>query len=198
MLKKVLGFLVLLIIAAVAFVATRPNTFHVERSVTINAPADAVFAPIDNLHEFPKWSPWQDIDPAMKISYDGPETGVGAGYAWEGNDKVGSGRMTITESIPGEKVGIKLEFFKPFKAENQTALVLAPDGAGTRVTWSIDGPMQFITKAMCLFTPMDKMMGPDFEKGLGKLKTLAEASAASGMPADGTMPADTTAVPATP
>lgn len=189
MLKKVLGFLVLIIVALVAFIATRPNKYHVERSIEIAAPATLVQSKIENFREWKTWSPWEKLDPAMKFDFDGPEAGVGAKYHWLGNDKVGEGRMTVQESVPGEKVGILLEFIKPFASTNQTTFVLSEQSGGTKVTWNMDGNAEFITKAMSLLQPMDKMIGPDFERGLTTLKEVSEAALSAPMDA----PADTTA-----
>ena len=47
-------------------------------------------------------------------------------------------------------------------------------GESTIVEWAMDGPMPFVSKVMCLFFNMDKMVGTDFEAGLASLKALAE------------------------
>lgn len=193
MLKKILGLLVLLIVALAAFIATRPNTYHVERAVEIAAPASVVQARLENFREWQSWSPWEGLDPAMKRDFEGPESGVGARYHWVGNDKVGEGRMTVQESVPGEKVGILLEFIKPFASTNQTTFTLAEQGGSTRVVWNMDGTADFMTKAMSVMKSMDAMIGPDFEKGLASLKSVAESSAAAEAAAE-TAPVDTAAV----
>src|SRR5689334_17269127 len=110
MLKKVGLGLVVVVVAFAGFVATRPSTFRVERSMEIAAPADAVFPFVNDFHHWDAWSPWEKLDPAMKKSFEGPSAGAGAIYSWTGNDKVGKGRMTVTDSRPNERVGIKLEF----------------------------------------------------------------------------------------
>jgi uncharacterized protein YndB with AHSA1/START domain len=185
MMKKVLLVLLILIVVCLGFVATRPGTFHVERSATIAAPSEVVFARINDLHQWDAWSPWEKLDPQMKKTYEGTDAGVGASYHWSGNDQVGEGRMTIMESEPGSKIGIKLEFIKPWSATNTGTFTLVPEAGGTRVTWAMDGTNNFMSKAMSIFMNMDQMIGADFEKGLANLKELAEATAA--------MPADTTA-----
>ena len=112
----------------------------------------------------------------MQRSYDGPPSGVGTGYRWTGSSHVGEGSMRITESTPNRRVGIALEFIKPFKASNTATFTLVPDGAGTRVTWAMDGKNTFISKLMSLFMSMDKMIGTEFEKGLATLKGIAESA----------------------
>jgi hypothetical protein len=173
--KKVLGVLVVLILAAVGFVAAQPPTYHVERSTIIAATADVVFPKINDLHQFVDWSPWEKIDPSMQKSWEGAASGVGAAYHWSGNDKVGEGRMTITESEPNEKVGMKLDFIKPWKSTANVTFTLIPAAEGTRVLWAMDGNKNFISKAMCVFVSMDKMVGGDFDKGLASLKQISEA-----------------------
>jgi len=184
--KKILMVLVVLILAAVLFVATRPNEYRVERSATFAAPPAAVFAQIDDFHHWADWSPWEKLDPQMQKSFGGAASGVGAEYHWVGNDKVGEGRMTITESQPNDKVAIKLEFLKPFPSTSVATFTLAPDGPGTRVTWAMDGKHNFMSKAMCVFVSMDKMVGGDFERGLATLGTVAAAAAMESAPGDST------------
>lgn len=187
--KKVLLFLVVVVAVLLVVIQSRPGTFHVERSATIAAPASVVYAQLSNFHAWHDWSPWEKLDPAMKTDFSGPESGVGASYHWVGNDKVGEGRMTIKEAQPDQKVGIALDFIKPFAANNDCSFTLSPEGAGTKVTWAMDGKQTFISKAMCMITPMDKMIGPDFERGLTSLGNVAVANAAAAVPA---APADTT------
>lgn len=175
--KKALVVLLVLAGALVAIIATRPDTFHVERSAVIAAPPEVVFANLDDFHQWPKWSPWEGRDPQMTREYEGAESGVGAAYHWNGNDQVGEGRMTITQSTPPSRLDIRLDFLKPFAATNQCAFELAPDAAGTRVTWTMDGKADFMTKAMTLAMSMDRMVGKDFEQGLAALKTVSEREA---------------------
>ncbi len=172
--RRVLRIVLLVILAFLIFVTTRPSTFHVERSTTIAAPADSLFPHIANFHDWNVWSPWAKLDPNMKQEFGGVDGALGATYTWAGNAKVGAGRMTLTETRPSSKLAIKLEFLKPFAATNVATFSLVPDGASTTVTWAMDGPMNFMSKFMCIFVSMDKMVGSDFEKGLTSLKRLAE------------------------
>lgn len=176
--KKVLIGIVVVLVAAVAFVATRPADFRIARSTSINAPPEAAFAAINDFHRWNQWSPWDKLDPAMKKTYEGPAAGVGSSYSWVGNDKVGEGKMTLTESQPSSKVGVKLEFIKPFAMTSQVQFDLKPNGTATDVTWSMSGQRDFMGKAFSVVMDMDKQVGPDFEKGLAALKTTAEADAA--------------------
>ena len=176
MLKKILIALGVVIVAFLAYAATRPDSYTVQREAVISAPAAVVFDQLDDFRSFAQWSPWEKLDPNMTKAFSGPESGVGASYAWQGNDQVGKGRMTIEESVPGRKVGINLEFVKPMASTATCALTLAATPAGSIVTWSMDGNHNFMGKAFGMFVDMDNMLGTDIEKGLARLKTAAEGT----------------------
>jgi carbon monoxide dehydrogenase subunit G len=175
-------FIFILVVIAVAIIvllfnaSRRPDTFRLERSISIQAPAEKVFQLINNFHQWVLWSPWEHIDPAMKKSYSGPADGKGTIYAWEGNSKIGSGRMEILQSTPLSKILIKLDFFKPFKAHNTAEFTLVEKGESTVVTWAMYGDCNLMSKVMQQFCSMEKMVGPSFEKGLDTMKGIAEHS----------------------
>ena len=180
MVKMILGVLAVVIVVLVIVVATRPDTYHVERSIDVSAPAAVIFPVVADLKAMGDWSPWDKKDPAMKKTYSDATTGVGASYAWEGNKQVGKGKMTITESRAPERVADKLEFIEPFPSVAETAMTLKSTGpTSTNVTWSMDGKSNFIGKAFSLVMNMDKAVGPDFEAGLTNLKGIAEAKQAT-------------------
>ncbi len=174
MLKKIVLGLVVAGVVLFAVGASRPASFRVERTTSIKAPPAKVFALIDEFRQWSLWSPWEKLDPAMKRTYSGPARGSGAGYAWEGNDQVGTGRMTIADSKAPSQVSIDLAFEKPFEARNQAEFTLRPDGDGTSVTWAMFGPSPLLARVMGLFFSMDAMIGKDFEAGLANLKAVAE------------------------
>jgi hypothetical protein len=174
MLKWILLSVVGIVVVFIVVVALQPADFKIERSATLRAPANAAFAQVNDFQNWRAWSPWEKVDPALKRSYDGPKAGTGAIYAWQGNKDVGEGRMTITESRPGELVRIKLEFFKPFAATNTAVFSFKPSGDSTAVTWTMTGQNNFLSKAMCLFVDMDRMVGGMFEQGLAQMKTVLE------------------------
>ena len=173
-----LAWIVLAIALVIAIfviaVAQQPKDFRIERSATLPAPANAVFAQVNDFQNWRVWSPWERLDPALKRSYEGPRAGTGSQYAWVGNKNVGEGRMTILDSRPAELVRIKLEFVKPFAATNTAEFRFKPAGSGTAVTWSMSGHNNFISRAMCLFINMDRMVGGQFEQGLSNLKNVVE------------------------
>jgi hypothetical protein len=175
MLKWVLGGIGIVAAVFVVIVALQPSDFRIERSATMRAPSQAPFAQVNDFHNWGTWSPWEKLDPALKRSYEGPQAGKGASYAWRGNKDVGEGRMTITESKPGELVRIKLEFFEPIAATSTAEFSFKPAGGdSTNVTWTMTGENNFISRAMCLFVDMDKMVGGMFEQGLTQMKTVVE------------------------
>jgi hypothetical protein len=155
------------------------DTYSVQRSVTIDAPPARIYGQIANLHKWISWSPWEDLDPELKRTYSGAEAGTGAVYRWSGNRKAGQGRMEITDATEPSRVQIDLVFEKPFKAQNDTVFTISPEGSGSRVDWSMTGKNTLVTKVMGIFKSMDKMVGPDFEKGLARLKETSEKSTAT-------------------
>jgi len=176
MLKWSLAAIAAIVVVFLVVVAMQPSDFKVERSATMRAPAPAAFAQVNDFQKWQAWSPWEKVDPALKRQYEGPQAGTGAVYAWQGNKDVGEGRMIITESKPAERVRIKLEFFKPFAATNQAEFSFQPAGDSTTVTWSMTGQNNFLSKAICMFVNMDKMVGGMFEQGLTQMKTVVERS----------------------
>ena len=176
MLKFIFIGLAVIIIALAVVVATQPDDFRVTRSATVSVPAAAVFAQVNDLHKWEAWNPWQKKDPAMKLTFADPPAGPGASYSWAGNNEVGEGRLTITESRPGELVRLKLEFMKPFAATNTADFTFKPEGDKTAVTWSMEGKNNYLAKALHLVMNMDKMVGGEFEKGLADMKVAAEAA----------------------
>ena len=170
-----LGLLVLLIVLA-AFVATRPADFRLVRSRTMAAPPELVHAFVNDFHKWPLWSPWEKLDPAMKREISGAPSGTGAIYYWSGNNKAGEGRMTITDSRASRSVTIRLEFMKPWTATNTTQFDFASQDSGTEVTWAMSGHHSFMGKAFGLLMSMEKMVGPDFERGLANLDAATAAA----------------------
>lgn len=161
------------IVLAVA--ASRPNEFAVQRTTRIAAPPERIFPHIADFRRWEAWSPWEKVDPAMRKTYSGAAAGTGAVYEWEGNSKVGQGRMEFTELTPPSSATVKLDFLKPFEAHNTARFTLVPAAGGTDVTWSMFGPSPFVTKVMGVFVSMDNLVGKDFERGLASLKTVSES-----------------------
>jgi hypothetical protein len=176
MLKKILIALAVIVIVFAVIVALQPSEFRVARTAAISAPAPAVFAQVNDFHNWNPWSPWAKLDPAMKQTYEGAPAGTGAISTWTGNKDVGEGRMTIIESRPSELIRIKLEFLKPFAATSIAEFTFKPEGNQTMVTWSMAGKNNFIAKAIHLFMNMDKMIGDQFDKGLTQMKSVVEAA----------------------
>ena len=175
MFKRILIVLVVIIAGFVAFAATRPGSYRVERSAKIDAPAAVVFAQLEDLKAWSAWSPWEGKDPLMTKTFEGPAKGVGAAYTWQGNDKVGEGKMTITDSRPPSNLKLRLEFIKPFAAVATTELTVQPDSAGSSsVLWAMEGTNNLIAKMFGLFMNMDTMIGNDFATGLANLRVIAE------------------------
>ena len=173
MLKKIfIGLIALLVILAVIGIIL-PRHVVVKRFVTINRPASLVYATVNSFVLFPKWSPWQDLDPNMIQTTEGPRDGVGAKLIWKGNDKVGSGTQLITASSPDQSVASDLDFGEMGVAKS--LVTLSADGNTTRTTWTVDVDMGANPIGHYVGLTMDGMLGRDFASGLAKLKNLVES-----------------------
>jgi Polyketide cyclase / dehydrase and lipid transport len=173
---KILGIVLAVVVLAagalVAYAATRPDDFRVERSIVVKAAPDKIFPLLNDMHRFNEWNPFDRKDPG-KGQYSGAPNGVGAAYKWD-SSTLGAGSMTISETVPNERVTMKLDFLKPMEANNLADFTLRPKDGGTEVTWAMYGPAPLLTKIMDVVIGMDKMVGGDFEQGLVNLKTIAE------------------------
>ena len=179
MLKKIVIGLAVVVLVFAFVVALLPSDFRVARSATIAAPPAVVFSQVNDFHKWMAWSPWAKMDPAAKNTFEGAPAGTGAVFAWDGNSKVGEGRMTLTESRPPDLIRIKLDFVRPFAGTNNVEFTFKPEGNQTVVTWSMAGKNNVVTRAIGVFMSMDKMIGGEFEKGLAQMKAIAEAAAGS-------------------
>ena len=173
MIVTILIVIAVAVAAVLAYAASKPDTFMVRRSASIAAPPEKIFSMIDDLRAQSAWSPFEK-DPNMKRTHSGAPRGKGAVYAWDGNRQVGAGRIAITDSVPPGKVVLLLDMIRPFKAQNTVEFTLDRIGAGTNVTWAMQGRQPYMAKVMGLFIDCDKMCGGQFEVGLAKLKALAE------------------------
>ena len=174
MFKTIVIMVLVALAALLLYVATKPDTFRVVRSISIKAPPENIFPFMNDFHRWVSWSPYETKDPAMKRTYSGAASGKTSVYEWDGNRNVGKGRMEITESSPPSKVTIKLDFMKPFEAHNIAEFTLEAGTDSTTVTWAMHGPLPYLAKVIHLFFNMDSMVGRDFEAGLANLKTIAE------------------------
>jgi uncharacterized protein YndB with AHSA1/START domain len=169
----ILAVIVAAIAVALIVAATKPDTFRVARSTTVNAPPEAIYPMIADFHRWTEWSPYEKLDADLKRTYGGAESGDGATYAWEGR-KAGAGRMEIIGVTPPHLITIKLDFTRPFEASNVAEFSMRPEAGGTVVTWSMTGKNSFMSKLMGTFFNMDKLVGKDFEAGLSNIKRNAE------------------------
>jgi len=173
-LKRLLIGVVLLIAAFLVVVWFQPDDYRLTRSTVIAAPAARVFAQVNDLKKWDDWSPWAKLDPNARVTFAGPPSGPGATFTWDGNDKIGAGTMTITESKPNVRVATRSDFTRPFEGSSNADFVFSEAGGQTNVIWSMFGKQNFIGKTMCLFTSMEQTLGPDVEKGLAQLKQVSE------------------------
>lgn len=175
-LTKIAAGIIAIIAGFLGYIAVQPAEFHVERSATIAASADVVFAEVNDFRRWDAWSPWSKLDPQAKASFSGAETGVGAIFNWSGNDEIGEGSMTIVDSKPSEQIAIRLDFVKPMEDTANVLFTFQPQGEATRVTWAMSGKNNFVGRCFCFFMNMDKMIGDKYDEGLSNLKKVAENS----------------------
>jgi uncharacterized protein YndB with AHSA1/START domain len=182
---KILRGLFLILLGLVAlFLVTGvflPQSAHVERSMTTTASPATVYGLVDGFKRFNEWSPWARLDPATKYTYSGPETGVGARMEWvSANPDVGSGSQEVIDVEPGRRVTNKLDF----GMDNPTTatISLVPEGTGTRVTWTLDTDFSGSLLGRYFGLALDRMVGPDYEKGLAQLKAVAESTTPANAP----------------
>jgi hypothetical protein len=176
MLRRLLIAVVLVIASFVGYAAMQPDVYSLSRSALILAPPEAVFGYLEDFRKWELWSPWAKRDPNAKAIFSGEAKGRGSVFEWSGNSDVGAGRMTMMQSRPSGGVTVKLDFTKPYEATSNVTFLLKPEAGGTRVTWSMSGRQTFLEKAFCLLMGgMDRIVGPDYEKGLTNLKAVAEA-----------------------
>lgn len=175
---KILGYigagLAVAVAAVLVYAATRPDSFRVVRSVTVQAPPERIFPLINDYRQWPLWSPYENKDPDMRRTYGEKTSGEGATYAWEGDGNVGAGNMAIAESRASSLVRIRLNMLEPIEAHNDVVFRLEPQEGATRVTWDMRGPVPYLARIVHLFIDVDRMVGSDFEAGLAKLKAVAE------------------------
>jgi uncharacterized protein YndB with AHSA1/START domain len=170
----VIFIIAIAMVMLLALAASKPNSFRIERSQRMNAPAEKIFPLINDLKNNLKWSPFEK-DPAMKRTMSGAETGKGSVYEWDGNKDVGAGRIEITDSQPNRQVVMALDMYRPFTARNIVTFTLATQADSTNVTWAMQGKQPFMAKLVSVFVNCEKMVGKEFEKGLANLKAIAEA-----------------------
>jgi len=177
---KIIGIIAALIAIGVAgvlaYAATVPDTFQVQRSVSIKAPPEKVFPLINELKTMNEWNPFAKQDPTIRLTYRGPASGKGAANDWDSDGKAGKGRLEITDSAAPSQVTMRLDMEKPMEGHNTIVFALQPQADGTDVTWSMTGGLPYIARVICTFFSMDRMIGGEFEKGLAELKAKAEKS----------------------
>jgi hypothetical protein len=173
MFRKIVIGLSVLILLVLGYAAVQPATYSVQRSIVIKAPPEKILPLVSDFHNWSQWSPWENLDPAMKRTFSGAPKDLGAVYAWEGNKNVGSGRMEVISLTP-TRVGIKLDFLQPIASTSDTTFALQAQGDSTTVSWTMSGNTDFMAKLMGIFISMDSMIGPAFESGLAKMKAAAE------------------------
>ncbi|MEW6055089.1 MAG: SRPBCC family protein [Bdellovibrionota bacterium] len=176
MAKKISLVILAIVVMLLGYAALQPADYVISRKITINAPAEKIFPYLNNSRLAEQWGPWLEVDPQAKMVYSGPDAGVGSRTSWESGGRLGTGSATIVDSVPNQKVGIKLEYVKPMNMTQDSEYLVKSSGNQSEVTWRVQGKNNFMGNLMCLFMNRDKMVGGMFEKGLSNLKALVEKS----------------------
>jgi hypothetical protein len=178
---RIIGIVVAVLIAmALLGIILGPKGIKMERSIVIHAPRSVIFNNIADYRNFQKWSPWTGIDSGCKYEYPGPQGQADAGFKWSGNDKVGTGEMLTTEIAPDVSMVAQMHFIKPWDAKAVTRWTLDSAGPGdVKVTWGFEQRFRLRQRPMMLFINMEKMLAPDYEKGLANLKKVCETPVAA-------------------
>lgn len=174
MILKILLVMCAAIMGILLLAATKPDTYRIQRSITINAPPERVFALIDDFHQWPRWAPQDREDATMRRSYGLQSSGIGAVSQWTSDGSAGAGEMAITAVIPNSRIDVAVDWIKPFKVRNTHGFVITPEGQHIRVTWNAKGSNLFIMKIMEVFVGVNGLMGKHFDTGLKNLKAAAE------------------------
>ena len=174
MVLKIIIIIAIASAALLAFAATKPKTFYIQRSISIKAAPEKVFALVNDFHDWSRWAPQDKEDSSMTRTFSGAAHGKGAVSEWNSKGSAGRGRMAITESVPPTMISIKVDFVKPFEAHNINEFTFEPAGTSTKVVWTMHGTNLYFMKVMSVFVNVDSMVGKHFESGLNNLKTLAE------------------------
>ena len=165
-LYAILGIIVIIFLLALVI----PQDYKLERSISIEASEQLVVNQLAMFKNFQQWSPWSKLDPEMKMTIDGDDGQVGAVYRWSGNKDVGTGSMKITNREKN-RVDMVLEFLEPWESTAETYFTWKQDNENTNVVWGMTGKNPI---PLNVFFNMDKMVGPDYEKGLTGLKDRCE------------------------
>jgi uncharacterized protein YndB with AHSA1/START domain len=174
MVAKILLGVLIVVAAVLVFAATKPSTFHIAKSVIVQAPPEKVYALIADFHNWPQWAPQDREDATMQRTYSGAANGPGAVSDWTSKGSAGAGRMTITAATPPSRVDVAVDWKRPFQLRNTHQFTLTPVASGTQVTWTAEGTNLYVMKVMEVFVGVNGLMGKHFQTGLGNLKKTAE------------------------
>ncbi len=174
MIKIIFKTIGIAVAALLVYATTRPDTFHVERTVVIDAAPAAIYPYMSDFRKGELWVPYESRDPGMKRTFGGPESGKGSIYEFAGNRQVGQGRMEIVETEEPTRVVITLDMIEPMRDHNRVEYTIHPLATGSQVTWAMSGTCNYIEKVVGIFISADKMVGNDFTTGLANLKFIVE------------------------
>ncbi len=147
------------------------NEFEVSREISIKASPAEIHLYVDDLNQWGKWSPWQQIDQSVVTTIGKITSGVGASQTW--TDNGGGGSLTFTES--SYETGIVYDLtFTGDSSVFVSAMNYKVEGENTIVRWTMRGKMEPIIIGNYFAQIMDALVGDNFELGLSNLKRVVE------------------------
>lgn len=174
-LKYIFFLLLILIIGFAIYVAVQPNDFSFNRSKVINAPTEVIYNTVNEFKEWPRFSPWLEQDTMAQISYGEKTSGIDASYSWNG-EILGVGSMTTLNTVENSSIDQRIDFIEPFETTSNVNWSFEPESNGTKVTWSMSGDQDFMTKLFVAISgSIEDNTAPDFERGLFKLDSIVQS-----------------------
>lgn len=164
------AFAIIGLLTAVALLMS--PEFKVEQSIVIQASPEAIHPYVNDLKQWQKWSPWQELEPDTVTRYGDLTQGVGASQSWQG--KGGSGHLHITASSVGNGIAYDVFFGDDTVPSISAIEYKIIDSNSTRVSWSFSGEVDMPVLGGFYALLIRSMSNDMYGKGLTKLKALVE------------------------
>jgi len=169
-LKKIFLWIVIVLAVLIIIAFLLPKSYHVESNTLMANNKSLIYNLTSNLNKWDLWTSWKQKDTGAVYELIGPDGHVGTTRKWEGKT-IGNGQMTLTQLVPGELVGYDLSF-QYGKYQSKGKITIETVGDSSKVSWIDEGDLGYnpLSRYMGLF--MGRMLIPDFNKGLAKLKRV--------------------------
>lgn len=178
-LKTILSILGLFIVALLFIGLLLPKKDAILVSKTLNCSAENVYNQVNSFKNWEKWSPWNQDDPTMKITYNAIASGKGCQYSWTGNEKVSFGAMEILNSIPNQTIEMQLIYEKNTPA--LTTFNITNLGDKCEVNWDMkmNYPENKIVKTLFggyIYLMANHYMNDYYTRGLINIESMCKTN----------------------